>query len=280
MILIQKVSIIIKYKNNQYINVGSDIAMFFAKPGTYKPSGLFSIGHIILFILTLIIVCIVLRYTKNKQKEEVTNIIKKTTIFLWILEIIKIVFNFLVGNGKNPNNYIPLYYCSLILYAGIFSGYCRGILKKIGDVFIATGAIIGGLCFLIIPNTSLTMYPAFHYISFQSFVFHGSMLYLGILVNITNYVQINAKDIIYYALYIVVVALIALIINKLLNTNLMFISKNYPGTPVSWVYNTFKKAFSAVMIIGQAVIPFYMVYFVKKIRCGGKKVILQLKSGE
>ena len=150
--------------------------MFFSKPGEYEPCGLFSVGHFILLVLSLSIVGIALYNTKNISKEKVKEIIKKSTIVLWILEIIKIIFNFAIGNWVNPNNYIPLYYCSIILYAGLLSGWGKGVLKKVGDVFISTGAIIGGLFFLFCPNTSLPAYPMFHFISLQSFIFHGTML--------------------------------------------------------------------------------------------------------
>lgn len=237
--------------------------MFFAGPGKYSPCGMFSIGHLILFILTIIAVILLIVYTKNSSKETVTKIIKRSTIVLWILEVIKIIFNFAVGNGKNPNNYIPLYYCSLILYAGMLSGFAKGKLKKVGDIFIATGSIIGGAFFLCCPNTSLTMYPMFHYISIQSFVFHGTMLYLGILVNITKYVDLNIKDIQYYGALIMVISLISYIVNNILESNFMFISKNFPNTPVEIVYNHTGKLFTFVMVLIQTIGPFYVVYFVK-----------------
>jgi len=116
--------------------------MFFSKPGEYEPCGMFSVGHFILLVLALSIVGIALSNTKNISKEKVKEIIKKSTIVLWILEIIKIIFNFAIGNWKNPNNYIPLYYCSIILYAGLLSGWGKGALKKVGDVFVTIAAII------------------------------------------------------------------------------------------------------------------------------------------
>lgn len=237
--------------------------MFFSKPGEYEPCGIFSVGHFILLVLALSIVGIALYNTKNISKEKVKEIIKKSTIVLWILEIIKIIFNFAIGNWVNPNNYIPLYYCSIILYAGLLSGWGKGVLKKVGDIFISTGAIIGGLFFLFCPNTSLPAYPMFHYISLQSFIFHGTMLYLGILVNITNYIDLQLSDIKYYASLITGISLISYIVNEKLGTNFMFISKNFPNTPVEIIYNLTGKFFSFIMILIQVIGPFYVIYFVK-----------------
>ena len=239
--------------------------MFFSKPGQYKPCGMYTKGHMILLSVTLICITIALYYTRKYDKDKVKKIIKSSTIILWILEIIKIIFNLAIGNIKNPNNYIPLYYCSLILYAGIFSSFCKGKLKMVGDVFIATGSIIGGLFFLFCPNTSLPAYQMFHYISIQSFIFHGTMLYLGILVNITNYVELKFIDIKYYTILIFVISFVSLAVNKLLGTNFMFISNNFPNTPIEIAYKYTGKFFTAFMILLQAVGPYCVIYGLKKI---------------
>lgn len=237
--------------------------MFFSKPGEYEPCGLFSKGHYILLIITFIMIMVTLFFTRKAGKNKVKRIIQYSTIFLWILEVIKIIFNFLIGNGENPNNYIPLYYCSLILYAGLLSGFAKGKLKRVGDVFIATGSIVGGLFFLFCPNTSLPAYPMFHYISIQSFIFHGIMLYLGLLVNITNYINLEVRDVKYYATLIIIISCISLAVNRVLRTNFMFISNNFPNTPVEIVYNLTGKFFTMVMIFIQVFGPFYVMYFIR-----------------
>lgn len=238
--------------------------MFFAKPGEYEACKVFSMQHFILLLITLIVIGILLFLTKKSNREKVLKIIKGSTIFLWFLEIIKIVFNLLVGNGSNINTYIPLYYCSLMLYAGIFSGFCKGKLRKIGDVFLATGGIVAGMGFLISPITSLSTYPVFHFISIQSFILHGTMLYLGILVNITNYIELKLEDFKYYFILIIVISLIAYIINMIFGSNLMFISKNYPGTIIEPIYNLTGKLFTPIAVILQATIPFYVMYYIVK----------------
>lgn len=238
--------------------------MFFAKPGEYEATGLYSIGHFILLIITTVVICVAIKFTKNKKDNEVKKIIQILTIVMWILEITKIIFNLAIGNGQNPNTYIPLYFCSLILYAGIFSGFCKGNLKKIGDVFIATGGLVAGIVFVLCPNTSLSTYPIFHFISLQSFILHGSMIYLGILVNITNYVDYNLKDIKYYAILIVAISAVAFIFNNIFDSNLMFISKDFPGTPIHILYTISGNLFTFLMIAIQATIPFYLMYFMWK----------------
>ena len=236
--------------------------MFFSKPGEYEANGLFNISHFTLLFITLFVIAISLFFTYKYSKVQVRNIIKFSTIMLWVLEIIKIIFNLCVGNSLNINTYIPLYYCSLVLYAGIFSGFCKGILRKVGDVFLATGGIVAGLGFLFSPVTSLWAYPIFHFISIQSFILHGTMVYLGLLVNITNYIKLKLKDFKYYFILIIIISLIAYIINLIFGSNLMFISQNYLGTIIEPIYNLTGKLFTPIAILAQAIIPFYVMYYV------------------
>lgn len=239
--------------------------MFFAKPGEYNPCGMYSLEHFILLAITVFCITFALKHTKISNKNDVKKKIKEITICAWILEIIKIVFNFVIGNAKNPNNYIPLYFCSLLLYTGLFSSFGNKILKKTGDVFLATGGLVAGICFIVCPTTSLTMYPIFHFISLQSFAFHGAMIYLGILINKTNYIEIKLKDIKYYFNLILAISIIAYLANLKLGTNLMFISYNFPNTPVEIIYNFSSELFTILMVLIQATLPFYAMYGIIKL---------------
>ena len=49
----------------------------------------------------------------------------------------------------------------------------------------------------------------------------------------------------------------------------MFISQNFPGTPIEILYKYTGKAFTLVMSIGQMILPFYFIYGIKKLY-GGK----------
>lgn len=238
--------------------------LFFAKTEECSACGLFGIEHGILSVLTLLGIVIALKYTKINRKEDIKRIILKSTIILWVLEIAKIIFNIWAGNRNNLNTYIPIYYCSILLYAGILSSFCKGRVQRIGDVFIAVGGAIAGIIFIIFPTTSLQIYPMWHFITVQSFFYHGVMIYLAVLINQYHYIELEKKDIIYYASLVIVISLIALFINKLYGSNLMFISQNYPETGIRYLYKLCGKYFTLVMILGQAILPFYISYFLNK----------------
>lgn len=238
----------------------------FAKMGKYEPCGIFTTGHFVLATITIIAIYIALKYSVNKSREDVHNIIKWLTISVFVMEILKIIYNIVHNSIYDVNTYIPLYYCSILLYAGALSSFGKGTLKRIGDVTLASGAAIGGIVFIIYPSTSLPIYPAFHILSIHSFVFHGVMIYLGILVNKTKYIALEKEDIKYFASLIGIMCVMALIVNNLFNGNLMFISNNFPNTPIEILYNITNGGalYSLIMIAVQMTIPFYISYYIVK----------------
>ena len=239
--------------------------MFFAKAGEYEPCGIFTVQHFELIFITILGIIFALKNTVNKTKEEVKQIIKRCTIVMWILEVIMIIFKLCTGDVRNLNNYVPLYYCSLLLYAGLLSSFGKGKVKRMGDVFLATGGIIGGLVFIILPTTSLPTYPRLHMVSLHSFLFPGTMIYLGLLIDITKYIELQASDIKYFATLVGIVCVLASFINKKFGSNLMFISQNFPGMPIEIIYNATGKFYTLVMSLAQMTLPFYVVYGIIKL---------------
>ena len=145
------------------------------------------------------------------------------------------------------------------------SAFGKGFVKRCGDTFLAVGSIIGGVMFLLCPNTSLPMYPFFHYITFQSFLYHSIMIYLGILVIMRGYVVLRAKDQIPYGTVVLIVGVVAYLVNAVLGTNLMFVSDNFPGTPVELVYRFTGRLFPLCMILIHIVPPFWVMYGISRL---------------
>lgn len=187
----------------------------FSSLGKYAPCGIFTKGHFALISLTILSITVALKYSINKSKEEIYIIIKRTTIVMCILEVIKIIYSMSVNSLHDVETYLPLYYCSMLLYAGLLSSFGKGKLKKVGDVFLMTGSIIGGIVFIIYPSTSLPRYPAFHILSIHSFLYHGIMVYLGLLLNSARYIELKKEDIKYFASFVGMLCIIALIVNNI-----------------------------------------------------------------
>lgn len=238
----------------------------FANIGEYEACGIFTKGHFVLMAITITGIFLALKQSCKKSKEEVYRRIKRITIVMCVLESLKIIYNIKQNSIYAVNTYLPLYYCSILLYAGLLSSFGKGMLKRVGDVSLATGAVIGGIVFLIYPSTSLPVYPAFHIVSIYSFLFHGVMIYVGIFINKTKYIELKIGDVKYFASLIGIMCIIALGVNHICNSNLMFISNNFPGNPIEILYRITNGGvlYHLIMIITQMTIPFYISYYVIK----------------
>lgn len=235
--------------------------------GKIEPCGIFTKGHFILIAITILGIIIAIKCSNKKSKEEVHKIIKYTTIITWILEIIKIIYTISQNSLSAVNTYLPLYYCSILLYAGLLSSFGKNKMKRIGDVSLATGGIIGGIVFIIYPSTSLLSYPALHAFSIHSFLFHGTMIYLGILINKTHYIELKKEDIKYFSILVGIMSIFALIINNIFDANLMFISEKFSVIILETLYDLTNGGiiYTLIMIIGQMTLPFYVSYYAVEI---------------
>ena len=90
-------------------------------------------------------------------------------------------------------------------------------------------------------------------------------MYLGMLINETNYITLQLSDIKYYAALVGIVCVLAYIINNIFDSNLMFISKDFPGTPIEYIYKFTGPFFTPVISIAQITLPFYLIYGIKSI---------------
>lgn len=213
----------------------------FSKPGIFPACGMFNITHYIAMIIcfTLVIVGVIL--SKKITKEKMNKVVRITAIVISVLEAVKIAFNIYYEGLNYLNNIIPLHYCSLSIYSLWMSGYGNGIIKKIGESFLAGGCIIAGAFFLIMPSSSLLIFPIFHYQCLYSLLFHSLMLYFGLMYFIKGFFDLNIKNYIYYVIFCSIFCILAFTINEITNlienintTNLMFIKEPW-GLPLEFL---------------------------------------------
>ena len=244
--------------------------MFFCLPYAVKPCGVYTVGHLVLFLITVLLIGVGLYLCRNMDKDKVRTVIRSVTALLWALEIWKILFVLIVTGSRNPNDYVPLYYCSLVLYAGLFSSFGKGALRRFGDVFLATGSLVGGVCFLFFPSTSLPRYPFFHLISIQSFLLHGMMVFVGLLMLLRCVYRVKLSDIWSCAILVGATGVVSYVFNlvwnkahplQLIETNLMFVSNNFTGCPVDLYGFLGPILYPIFMIAVQAFGPFLLVHW-------------------
>jgi len=240
------------------------LKMMFCVQGAYPAGGLFSAGHFFLLTITIAAIVVSLNKTLAYSYDKIRTIIRRLIVIISILEVTKILFNLWTGNGPHLMNWVPLYFCTICIYAGWLSCFFKGPLQHLGDVFLATGSLIGGICFLLYPSSSIMLYPTFHFLTLHSFFYHGVMVYIGILMNRSGLVQLGHGDLKEYAAYVMMFCLMSWSLNRQLHTNFMFISETFPGTMLDLPYRILGPLYTPMAIAVQATVPYEVIMWFKK----------------
>ena len=193
---------------------------FFAPEYEYPPCGLFTAGHFVWLAFSLILILIFLRLTYKKNDAFLLKFVRITGPLLIILEIIKILYKFNYGYF-NLDAWVPISYCSIFMYASLCSGYGKGYVKKLGDAFITFGSFPAGIGFLLVPSTSLTIMPAYHFLAFHSMLYHSVMAFTGLSYIIRKISAFDLKNYLRYVLVFAVFAAVSVTLNSVTGCNLM-----------------------------------------------------------
>ena len=167
-----------------------------------------------LFLLVVLLLCL-----KNLKKEKVLKIIRFTSIFLLLFYIIKTTWESIYDIkqfGLFNIGLLPFDSCSIIMLAGIISGFTNGRIKKFSDSWIVTGGVVGGIGAMLYLN-AFKYYPFISFGAFYSMIWHFLMVFLGLLLVVTNYTFINYKTIIKGFIFHIIISLIIIPIDFIFN---------------------------------------------------------------
>ena len=254
----------------------------FAKPGTHTACGMFNATHYIAMLICFGAVIIGVICTRKITKNQLNKAIKAAAVFITVLEITKMVFNIYYEGLNYLNNIIPLHFCSLFIYSLWMAGYGKGKLKKVGESFLAGGCIIAGAFFLVMPSSSLSIFPIFHFQCLYSLLFHSLMLYFGLIYFIRGFFDLNMKNYVYYVIFCSIFCIIAFAINEVTGlienvnaTNLMFIREPW-GLPLEFlnkIYGVHPYLYSLCVFIAYTALIYLPTMLFKKMifRKNGRK---------
>lgn len=200
--------------------------MFFAPRDQFEPCGMFTAGHIIALAVSLFLIVFALFLTRDMTVEVLNKILKVMAFVLTFFETVKIIYNFAYGYFA-PDYWMPLSFCGLFIYALWLSGYSKGLVAEAAKSYIEGAAFFAGLAFLVIPATSLMVFPLFHFQCVYSLLFHSCMIFTSICFMRLGVVRHDLKHLGYFCAYYLIFALFALVLNIATGSNIMLIMKPY-----------------------------------------------------
>ena len=155
-------------------------------------AGMFTFWHLLYLIVFAGLVLLGLWLCKSLQDKKIQKIITWSAIIVTIVEVIKITLR--IAKGGGTDTWIPLYYCSLFIYAIWMTRSKKEWLSRMGYAYITMGGILAAILFTHYPSTSLAIYPALHPASIHSLLYHSLMAFVGILVLWKKQYEPKKKD--------------------------------------------------------------------------------------
>ena len=188
-------------------------------------AGLFSFWHFFFVFIFFASLALALWTAKSVTHAQLEKIIWWSSIAVSIVEVIKISLR--IAKGGGVDSWIPLYYCSLFIYAVWMTRSKWEWLSRMGYSFITMGGILAACLFTLYPTTSLAIYPALHPASLHSLIYHLLMAFVGLLILIKRVYVPKARDAIYYGIFVLLACAIGYFINERFGSNCMFLHNAY-----------------------------------------------------
>lgn len=217
--------------------------------------------YIVALVVVLLMVIIGLVFSRKMKEKHVRLVLIIMAIFGISTEIIKMIF---VGvtYGIEKVEFLPLYFCSLFMYSTVLAATKVKVLKNTGLSFLFFGGIIGATAFFIYPSACIPNYPIYHFMCLRTMLFHGSMIYAGILIVITGFYKPKLKHFLNYFVALIIVCLLAYIINLTTGSDLMYLSKPLDFEISKVVYNKVPNLYPFIVMILEITVPFFTSYLI------------------
>lgn len=157
------------------------------------------IAQTMYLIISIVFLFVFLFLLRKSSRERVLKIIRGVSIFFLLFYIVKTTWESIYDirlEGSFNTGLLPLDTCSLIMIASFIAGFGKGKLEKMASCWLATGGILGGFATMIFLN-AFHYYPFFSFGAFYSMIWHFLMVFLGLLLIVTDYVEIKHSTVLY-----------------------------------------------------------------------------------
>lgn len=162
---------------------------------TMETPKLYGPFHLFFLIISICLGVYLLRLNPSGDERFIRRFLWVEALIVTFLELYKqIVFSFHAENGTLLFDYqwyaFPFQFCSTPMYIGLMAPWTRGRLHKRLCAYLATYAMVAGICVMAYPSTVFVETMG---INLQTMVCHGSMITAAIVLLGTGYVRPDLK---------------------------------------------------------------------------------------
>ena len=141
----------------------------------------------IFLIVSVALLVLLLSLMRKIPEEKARRIVGRLGIFLAVFYVTKTTweswYDIARGDGFNTG-ILPLDMCSMIMPAGILTGYGRGRIRQMAAAWVSIGGIVGGVATMV-QLSAFRYYPILTFGAFYSMIWHFLMVFMGALLCVT-----------------------------------------------------------------------------------------------
>ena len=174
-------------------------------------------------IISFGLIILLLILFRKLSKEKIITVIRIISIFLIIFYIGKTTWESIydIKRTGSFNFYLlPFDSCSIVMYAGLIAGFCKGKIKEYATSWLATGCILGGFASMLFLN-AFKYYPFFSFGAFYSMIWHFLMVFIGLLIIVTKQTDKSFKMVLKGYLFHLLISIVVIPIDFIFKFDFM-----------------------------------------------------------
>lgn len=196
------------------------------------PGTMFTPLHFVFSAIIAVIVIIGILTVRRLPEKQIKLVFTVLWAVLTLAEAAKLTWECLSGRtvqfelGGN----LPVYPCSIWMYAMPFVIWGKGRVRNAASGYVCTLGLVGGLINFVYPATILGSYSAISFPGFQTFFYHGAIVFTAFVLMTSGYHRFDHAENIFDCFLSVIPAyimsLFANTANIILGTDYMFFRCN------------------------------------------------------
>ena len=152
------------------------------------PGTLFTPLHVVFAVLWAAVALLCWRISKKSEKT-IRMVFAVMWVLLVVLEATKIIWESFTGRtiGFEASGILPLYPCSIFMYALPFAVWGRGLVRRAACGYVCTLGLLGGAINFVYPANILGNYSCLSFAGFHTFFYHGAIVFCAATMLASGY---------------------------------------------------------------------------------------------